>query len=84
MAVHQRDALSNVVTANKDVLHGTPCFAGTRVPVQTLLDFLETGETIDEFLAAYPYIRREQVLAFLELSRVRQDRQRRIEARTSP
>ncbi len=48
-------------------MHGTPCFTGTRVPVQTLIDFLETGETIDEFLAVYPSISREQVHAFLEL-----------------
>jgi uncharacterized protein (DUF433 family) len=50
-------------------MHGTPCFAGTRVPVQTLFDFLETGETIDEFLKVYPYIPREHVQAFLELSK---------------
>ena len=45
---------------------GTPVFAGTRVPVQTLLDYLEGGETIDDFLAGFPTVRREQVIAFLE------------------
>jgi len=65
----QRLALSRVVCVDKDVLHGTPCFAGTRVPIQTLLDFLETGESIDEFLKVYPFIQRDQVLAFLELSK---------------
>lgn len=41
-------------------------FCGTRVPVQTLLDYLEAGETIDEFLAGFPMVTREQVIAFLE------------------
>ena len=45
-----------------------PCFRGTRVPVQTLLDFLETGETVDAFVAVYPYIPRSQVLAFFDLT----------------
>lgn len=39
------------------------------MPVQTLIDFLETGESIDQFLAVYPYVRREQVLGFLYLSK---------------
>ena len=65
----QRSALAGVVTIDKEVLHGTPCFANTRVPVQTLIDFLETGETIDDFLAVYPTIPRQRVFSFLELSR---------------
>ena len=44
---------------------GTPVFAGTRVPVQTLLDYLEAGETIDDFLEGFPTVSREQVIAFL-------------------
>jgi uncharacterized protein (DUF433 family) len=55
-----------VVTRSPDVMGGTPVFSGTRVPVQTLLDYLEGGETIDEFLAGFPTVRREQVIAFLE------------------
>ena len=58
-----------MVTIDNEVLHGTPCFAHTRVPVQTLIDFLETGETIDSFLAVYPSIPRQNVISFLELSR---------------
>ncbi|MBM3726869.1 MAG: DUF433 domain-containing protein [Acidobacteria bacterium] len=69
MTVEQRSALAGVVTIDKDVLHGTPCFANTRVPVQTLIDFLETGETINDFLAVYPSIPRQHVFSFLELSR---------------
>jgi uncharacterized protein (DUF433 family) len=45
---------------------GVPVFAGTRVPVQTLLDYLEAGETINEFLVGFPSVKREQVVAFLE------------------
>jgi uncharacterized protein (DUF433 family) len=44
----------------------TPVFCGTRVPVQTLLDYLEAGESIDEFLAGFPSVSREQVIEFLE------------------
>ena len=58
-----------MVTVDKEVMHGTPCSAHTRVPVQTLIDLLETGETIDEFLAVYPGILRQHVFSFLELSR---------------
>ncbi len=45
---------------------GTPVFAGTRVPVRTLLDYLEAGENIDEFLDGFPTVTRQQVVAFLE------------------
>lgn len=55
-----------IVTASPDILSGTPVFAGTRVPVQALIDYLEGGETIDDFLAGFPTVRREQVVAFLE------------------
>jgi uncharacterized protein (DUF433 family) len=69
VTTEQKKALAGVVSIDKNVLHGTPCFANTRVPVQTLIDFLETGETIDDFLAVYPSILREHVFSFLELSR---------------
>ena len=69
MTAEQKHALAEIVTIDKDVMHGTPCFTGTRVPVQTLIDFLETGDSINDFLAAYPYIPRQQVISFLELSR---------------
>jgi uncharacterized protein (DUF433 family) len=69
VTTEQRSALVTVVAIDKDIMHGTACFTGTRVPVQTLIDFLETGESIDAFLAVYPYIPREQVLKFLDLSK---------------
>ena len=55
-----------IVTSSPDILSGTPVFAGTRVPVQALIDYLEGGETIDDFLTGFPTVRREQVVAFLE------------------
>jgi uncharacterized protein (DUF433 family) len=69
MTADQKNALANVIAIDNGIMHGTACFAGTRVPVQTLLDFLATGESIDDFLAAYPYIPRQQVEAFLELTK---------------
>ncbi|MEO8362585.1 MAG: DUF433 domain-containing protein [Vicinamibacteria bacterium] len=55
-----------VIATSLEVMGGTPVFAGTRVPVQTLLDYLEAGDGIDEFLAGFPSMNREQVIAFLE------------------
>jgi uncharacterized protein (DUF433 family) len=55
-----------IVTSSPHILSGTPVFAGTRVPVQALIDYLEGGETIDDFLTGFPTVRREQVVAFLE------------------
>ena len=57
---------SNVVSSTPDIMGGTPVFPGTRVPVQTLLDYLEAGDTIDDFLAGFPTVTRERVVAFLE------------------
>ena len=50
-------------------MHGTPCFAGTRVPVQTLLDYLENGQTMEQFFADFPRVKREQVIQFLRLAK---------------
>jgi uncharacterized protein (DUF433 family) len=54
------------VTSSPDILSGALVFAGTRVPIQALIDYLEGGETIDDFLAGFPTVKREQVIAFLE------------------
>jgi uncharacterized protein (DUF433 family) len=54
-----------VVTSSPDVLGGTPVFAGTRVPVHTLVEYLAAGDTIDDFLVGFPTVTRDQVLAFL-------------------
>lgn len=60
-----------VISCSPDVMGGTPVFAGTRVPVQTLLDYLEAGESIDEFLAGFPSVSRDQVIKFLEQAKDR-------------
>ncbi|NES21493.1 MAG: DUF433 domain-containing protein [Symploca sp. SIO3E6] len=57
---------SEIVNVTPDVMSGTPVFAGTRVPVQTLLDYLKAGESIDDFLEGFPTVKRKQVIAFLE------------------
>ncbi len=61
-------ALANgsVVHADPEILGGTPVFVGTRVPVQTLVDYLEGGYSVDEFLHNFPSVRRAQVNAFFE------------------
>jgi uncharacterized protein (DUF433 family) len=55
-----------IISSSPDVLGGTPVFAGTRVPAQTLLDYLKAGETIDDFLEGFPTVSRQQVIALLE------------------
>ena len=55
-----------LVQRSSDVLGGTPVFAGTRVPVQTLLEYLEGGDRLDDFLENFPSVTREQAVAFLE------------------
>lgn len=64
-------AKQSLITSTPDILGGTPVFRGTRVPVQTLIEYLEGGQTIDEFLDGFPTVSREQVIAFLEEAKVR-------------
>jgi uncharacterized protein (DUF433 family) len=63
--------MESPISRTPDILGGTPVFAGTRVPVQTLLDYLEGGESIDDFLEGFPSVQREQVVSFLELAKDR-------------
>jgi uncharacterized protein (DUF433 family) len=56
----------SVISQTLDVMGGTPVFTGTRVPVQTLLDYHEAGESINDFLQGFPSVSREQVINFLE------------------
>jgi uncharacterized protein (DUF433 family) len=55
-----------LITTSRDIMSGTPVFAGTRVPVQNLIDYLEGGETIDDFLDGFPTVKKSQVIAVLE------------------
>jgi uncharacterized protein (DUF433 family) len=58
-----------VVHSDPDILGGTPVFVGTRVPVRSLFDYLEGGDTLDEFLHQFPSVSREQAIAALDLAR---------------
>jgi uncharacterized protein (DUF433 family) len=55
-----------IISVSPEMMGGTPVFTGTRVPVQTLLDYLKAGETIDDFLDGFPTVTREQVINLLE------------------
>ena len=57
--------MESIITSNPNVMHGTPCFAGTRVAVQTFFDHLEAGYTIEGFLEQFPTVHREQVVQLL-------------------
>ncbi len=59
-----------VIESKPDVMGGTPVFVGTRVPIQTLLDYLEGGHPLDEFLDDFPTVKREQAVALLEHAKV--------------
>ena len=62
---------TQAISCSPDVMGGTPVFTGTRVPIQTLLDYLKAGETINDFLAGFPSVSREQVVSFLEQAKDR-------------
>jgi uncharacterized protein (DUF433 family) len=61
--------LSDIVHSDPDILGGTPVFVGTRVPIQSLFDYLEGGETLDEFLRQFPSVKRDQAIAAIDLAR---------------
>jgi uncharacterized protein (DUF433 family) len=58
--------MSTVVKIDPEIMSGTPCFAGTGVPIQNLIDYLEGGDSIDDFLEDFPTVTREQVISLLE------------------
>lgn len=60
-----------VVQTDPEILGGTPCFAGTRVPVESLFDYLARGRTVDYFLSQFPTVSKEQVDAVLGLAKER-------------
>lgn len=68
MTAEQKRRLDEVVSVNPQRMSGAPCFRVTRVPVQSLIHFLEGGETIDQFVQLYPSITRQQVLTVLDFA----------------
>jgi uncharacterized protein (DUF433 family) len=61
--------MAPIVTTDPDIMHGTPCFTGTRVAVQTFFDHLEAGYSIDGFLEQFPSVQKEQVVRLLNALR---------------
>jgi uncharacterized protein (DUF433 family) len=60
---------SDILHCDPDILGGTPVFVGTRVPIESLFDYLEGGETLQEFLRQFPSVKRDQAVAALDLAR---------------
>jgi len=71
VTAEQKAAIAGVVKVDPAIMHGTACFTGTRVPVQSLLDYIEEGDTLDAFLQDFPTVKHEQAVRFLELAKDR-------------
>jgi uncharacterized protein (DUF433 family) len=65
------EALPAVIHSNPEIMGGTPVFVGTRVPLQNLIDYLEGGESIEDFLDGFPSVKREQVIAVIEAGKAK-------------
>ena len=63
--------LKGVIHSDPEIMGGTPVFAGTRVPLQNLIDYLEGGESIEDFLDGFPSVKREQVIAVIEAAKLK-------------
>ena len=57
-----------IITCDEEVVSGTPVFAGTRVPVATLIDYLKAGDSLERFLDGFPTVTRAQAIAFLDMA----------------
>lgn len=64
------EQLKAIVHSDPEIMGGTPVFVGTRVPLQNLVDYLEGGESIEDFLDAFPTVKREQVIAVIEAGKL--------------
>jgi uncharacterized protein (DUF433 family) len=65
------DDLKGVLHSDPEILGGAPVFVGTRVPLQNLIDYLEGGESIEDFLDGFPSVKREQVIAVIEAAKLK-------------
>jgi uncharacterized protein (DUF433 family) len=65
------EALKEIVHSDPEIMGGTPVFVGTRVPLQNLIDYLEGGESIEDFLDGFPSVKREQVIAVIEAAKLK-------------
>jgi len=64
------EKLNDIVHSDPEIMGGTPVFVGTRVPLQNLIDYLEGGESIEDFMDAFPTVKREQVIAVIEAGKL--------------
>jgi len=64
------EELRDIVHSDPEIMGGTPVFVGTRVPLQNLVDYLEGGESIEDFLDAFPTVKREQAIAVIEAGKL--------------
>jgi uncharacterized protein (DUF433 family) len=62
-------SVNELIQSSPEILSGTPVFAGTRVPIKNLIDYLEAGDNLDEFLADFPSVTRDQAVQVLELAK---------------
>jgi uncharacterized protein (DUF433 family) len=69
MTVEQRALLADVVWIDPNRMSGQPCFKGTRVPIQALIDHIEGNSTLEDFLSGFPSVSREQAIQFIELAK---------------
>jgi uncharacterized protein (DUF433 family) len=63
--------LQGIIQSNPEIMGGTPVFVGSRVPLQNLIDYLEGGESVEDFLEAFPAVKREQVIAVIEAGKLK-------------
>jgi len=63
--------LDGIIHSDPEIMGGTPVFVGTRVPLQNLVDYLEGGESIEDFLDGFPSVKREQVIAVIEAGKMK-------------
>jgi uncharacterized protein (DUF433 family) len=64
--LRENEYVAQAITKDPEIMHGLPVFRGTRVPVQTLFDYLETGETLEDFLEGFPTVSRSLAVEALE------------------
>ena len=69
MTVEQKALLADVVWVSPERMSGTPCFKGTRVPVQAFIDHIEGNSTLEDFLEGFPSVTRTQAIQFIELAK---------------
>ena len=65
------DELHGIVHCDPEIMGGTPVFVGTRVPLQNLIDYLEGGESVENFLEAFPSVNRDQAIAVIEAGKLK-------------